>query len=186
MSVIDGVDYGPLALLVGEWSGDEGVDLAPEPDGDETNPYYETLSIEAGGSLSNAEEQNLAMLRYHQVVKRKSNDEVFHDEVGYWIWDAAAKTVMLSMTIPRAVCVLAGGTGTEDPDGRMMIDVNAKLDDDKWKIIESPFMAEKASTLGFHRRVYVDHDTLTYRQTSMLQIYGQPFEHTDENTLKRV
>ena len=186
MSIIDGVDYGPLALLVGSWAGAEGTDLAPEPDGDETNPYAETLLIEAAGDLENGAEQKLAMVRYHQVVKRKSNGDVFHDEVGYWIWDAAAKTVMLSMTIPRAVCVLAGGTGVEENDGRMMIDVNAKLDDDKWKIIESPFMAEKASSTAFHRRVYVDHDTLSYRQTTMLQIYGQPFEHTDENTLKRV
>ena len=33
------IDYGPLALLIGTWEGDKGVDIAPEPDGTENNPY---------------------------------------------------------------------------------------------------------------------------------------------------
>ena len=32
------VDYGPLAGLIGSWSGDKGTDIAPDPDGTETNP----------------------------------------------------------------------------------------------------------------------------------------------------
>ena len=26
------VDYGPLALLLGTWEGDKGLDISPEPD----------------------------------------------------------------------------------------------------------------------------------------------------------
>ena len=48
-TVIDGIDYGPLAALVGTWKGDKGVDVAPEPDGDERNPFYETIVFEAAG-----------------------------------------------------------------------------------------------------------------------------------------
>ena len=44
---IDGVDYGPLTLLVGAWRGDKGMDVAPEPDGEEQSPYYESLVFEA-------------------------------------------------------------------------------------------------------------------------------------------
>jgi hypothetical protein len=90
-SVIDGVEYGPLAALVGTWGGDKGLDISPEPDGQEENPYYETIVFEAIGDLTNAEEQKIAMLRYLQIVRRKSNDEVFHDQTGYWMWDAAAE-----------------------------------------------------------------------------------------------
>ncbi len=73
------VDYGPLTALIGSWRGDKGMDVAPEPDGEENNPYHETLSFEAVGDVTNAESQRLAALRYHQVVRRNSNDKVFHN-----------------------------------------------------------------------------------------------------------
>ena len=97
------IDYGPLTGLVGTWKGDKGMDISPEPDGQEENPYFETITFEAAGEVKNAEEQLLAIVRYHQVVQRKSNGEIFHDEIGYWTWDAAAKTVAHSLTIPRRV-----------------------------------------------------------------------------------
>ena len=77
MSELEEVDYGPLAGLIGVWQGDKGMDIAPEPDGTEENPYYETITFEAGGDLKNAEDQVLAGVRYHQVVKRKSDDGIF-------------------------------------------------------------------------------------------------------------
>lgn len=45
-SNIEGIDYGPLAGLLGTWTGDEGMDLSPEPDGVERNPYHESLTFE--------------------------------------------------------------------------------------------------------------------------------------------
>ncbi|MDP3920980.1 MAG: heme-binding beta-barrel domain-containing protein [Candidatus Omnitrophota bacterium] len=88
-TVINGIAYGPLACLVGTWKGDKGMDVAPEPEGKEENPYYETILFEAIGDVKNAEEQALSVLRYHQVVSKKSNQKVFHNETGYWMWDAS-------------------------------------------------------------------------------------------------
>ena len=76
------VDYGPLKNLSGTWEGHHGIDIAPEPDGEENNPYYETIVYEDCGDLANAEEQQLAAVYYHQIVRRKSNDEVFHNQTG--------------------------------------------------------------------------------------------------------
>ena len=42
-SSIDGIDYGPLRALVGVWTGNRGMDVAPEPDGAEENPFFETI-----------------------------------------------------------------------------------------------------------------------------------------------
>jgi hypothetical protein len=28
--IIDGIDYGPLAQLLGKWVGDKGIDKAPD------------------------------------------------------------------------------------------------------------------------------------------------------------
>ena len=42
-TIIDGIDDDPLAALVETWRGDKGVDIVPEPDGQDRNPYYETI-----------------------------------------------------------------------------------------------------------------------------------------------
>ncbi|MBT6800697.1 MAG: FABP family protein [Rhodospirillales bacterium] len=185
MSKIDGVEFGPLALMIGVWKGAEGVDVAPEPDGSETNPFFETITNSVVGGVTNAGEQNLAAIHYHKIVQRKSNGDIFHNETGYWMWDQATNIIMHSLSIPRAVCVLAGGTynGETDGEGRAVIKVSAKIDDEKWKIIQSPFMADKASTVAFSEELTVGNGTMTYCDTTMVDIYGQVFEHTDENTL---
>ncbi len=101
------------------------------------------------------------------------------------MWDAEAGTIMHSLTIPRGVCVLAGGTyaGEVDRDGRVIIEVAAKIDDPRWGIIQSPFMLDKARTTEFRHRVIVGDGRLSYAETMMVDIYGKVFEHTDQNEL---
>jgi len=185
MNDTNGVDYGPLTGLIGVWQGDKGVDIAPEPDGAETNPYFETITYSAAGNVSNAERQTLAVVHYRQVVQRKSNAEVFHDQSGYWMWDRDAGMVMHSLVIPRAVCVLAGGqhSGDEDKDGRMILEVSAKQEDGDWQIIQSPFMQQNAATREFRQQIICGNGTLSYSQTTIVDIYGKEFEHTDRNEL---
>lgn len=182
------IDFGPLADLIGTWTGEEGVDIAPEPDGKETSPYYETITVSEVGGVTNAEEQNLVALHYHQIVTRKSDGQVFHNETGYWMWDRENSTVMHSLVIPRGVCVLAGGTysGETDDDGRVVLNVSAKIDDPHWSIAQSPFMDEKARTVAFTHRVAVGGGRLIYAETTTVDIYGKVFEHTDQNALVRV
>jgi len=180
------LDYGPLAALIGNWEGDKGVDIAPEPEGPEESPYYEEIVFEAAGDVENAERQELAVVRYHQVVRRKSNDEVFHDQVGYWTWDAKTNVVVQSLTIPRNVCVLAGGEHPRpDAGAAEALKVSARKGDADWGIIESPFMRDNATTTSFEHTLTVEGDTLTYAEMTMLHIYGREFEHTDTNTLVR-
>ena len=184
-TVIDGVDYGPLACLLGAWKGDSGMDVAPEPGDTEDNPYYETITFEAAGDVTNAEEQILSIVRYHQEVRRKSNDKVFHDQVGYWLWDSVTEAIIQTLTIPRAVTLLAGGTATVTED-RTVFEVQAKDGDADWGIVQSPFMREKARTLEFRHQLTVKGDRMRYTETTVLDIYGDHhFDHTDQNTLQR-
>jgi hypothetical protein len=183
---VNGIDYGPLTALIGTWQGDKGVDVSPEPDGIEENPYYETIHFEAAGDVTNAEAQTLAIVRYHQVVTRKSNDEVFHDQIGYWTWDPATQTIAQSVNIPRVVAVLAGGSFVADAgEPEIVLEVKAKKGDPDWGIIESPFMRDKASTLAFEHRVEVNAGSMKYQETTTLDIYGRVFDHTDANVLTR-
>lgn len=181
------IDYGPLSELIGVWKGDKGIDAAPEPDGLGNIPYHETITFTAVGDVTNAGSQTLSVVRYHQVVQRKSDNEVFHDEIGYWMWDPNEATVMHSLMIPRAVCVLAGGTygGEKDSDGRALLEVTAAVDDKEWGIIQSPFMQEKARTTGFSHKITVGNGKLSYVETTVVDIYGKVFEHTDQNELIR-
>ena len=38
----------------------------------------------------------------------------FHTEVGYWLWDAATGEVLRGFVVPRGITVLAGGTAAAD------------------------------------------------------------------------
>ena len=181
------IDYGPLQLLLGHWEGNKGADLSPEPDGEETTPYYETLVFAVAGNVTNAGQQTLAALRYHQVVKRLSDGAVFHDETGYWMWDAAQQIIMHSLLVPRAVGILAGGAHTTELASADSVElkVAAKIDDPDWSIIQSPFMRDTAKTIAFEQQINVSTSSLSYRETTTLDIYGKIFKHTDENTLSR-
>jgi len=181
----DSVDYGPLAGLKGTWKGDKGMDIAPDPDGTEENPYYETITFEEVGTAKNAEKQLLAAVRYLQVVRRKADDEVFHDQTGYWMYDKEHNTTMQSIVIPRGVALLAGGSAIEEIDGTVELHVVSYGEDSEWSVVQSPFMHENAKTLSFTHTLDIKGDTMKYSETTMVDIYGKVFEHTDTNILQR-
>lgn len=179
------VNYGPLAGLVGTWKGDKGMDVAPEPDGESHIPYFETITFSECGTVGNAETQNLAVLFYRQIVQKSENGEVFHDQTGYWMWDEVANTVIYSLTIPRAVAVLAGGQASSTETGAIAIHVASSAESPDWKIIESPFMRDNASTRSYTMDLELQGDELSYEQTTIVDIYGKTFDHTDGNSLQR-
>ena len=187
-TVIDGLDYGPLAMLVGEWKGDRGLDISPdqhEKDGIERNPYYETMNFEAIGDAENADSQVLAVVRYHQKVYRKSNDKQFHDQIGYWTWDSKTGVITHSVNIPRAVAIVAGGNAEQQGD-KTVLSVSADLEKQDFTVAQSDFMFEKAKTTAFSMQLEVGAETLKYRQSTMLDIYGREFDHRDKSELVKV
>lgn len=186
-TIIDGIDYGPLAAMIGTWEGNRGVDTAPEPDGQIKEPYFETITFEAGGDLTNAKEQKLVIVIYHQIVSRISDQKVFHHQMGYWTWDAATGVIAQSVSIPRAVTLLAGGNfpARSEYSGAITLSVTA-AENSEWGIAQSPYMAAKAKTTFFTHSLTVDGDRLSYFETTRLNIYGKTFDHTDENGLNRV
>lgn len=184
-TTINGIDYGPLAALVGTWKGDKGMDIAPDADMPrEENPYFETITIDAIGDVSNANRQSLAVLHYLQLVSRKSDQKVFHHQTGYWTWDKANGEITHSLTIPRAMCVLAGGKATVNGSATT-IEVQAKLDDADWGVVQQPFLRDNASTKAFRMSLTVEGNTLKYREITTLNIYGKTFAHSDENEMTR-
>jgi len=176
----------PLLKLIGTWKGDKGVDIAPKPNEDENNPYYEVLIVEAvDAEIENAEEQELLAVRYNQIVREKANDKISHNEVGFWLWDKNKNTVMNSFTIPRGVCVLAIG-GVAILNNELTLSVKADLKDSNCSIAQSDFMVSKAKTVSFKREFKIVGDKLSYSQETVLDIYGRIFDHTETNILTKV
>lgn len=185
-TIINEVDYGPLAQLVGKWVGNKGVDIAPDA---EANPdrteFSDEMIFTISGPSENAEEQLLVSVKYHHVVRKLEGGHIFHDQIGHWIFDKSTNTIMHSLSIPRAVCLLAGGQYQENDD-TSIFKVEAKAGSDSYGIVQSPFMLKKAKTNAFQMNMTVKGDELNYREVMSLSIYGKEFEHSDSSTLYRV
>ncbi|MCL5266639.1 MAG: heme-binding beta-barrel domain-containing protein [Bacteroidetes bacterium] len=186
MSEEDLKNLGPLSLLVGTWEGVTGDDTAPSDDrGSEENKYREHMVLEPTGLTQN-HEQSLYGLRYHMQAWRIGEFEPFHDETGYWLWDAKEKQVMKCVTIPRGVSLIAGGSA--EP-GSTHFKLTAKLGDADFGICSNPFLDREFKTVRFDfEMTFNDDDSFTYDEVTVIQIKGKEglFEHRDRNTLKRV
>ena len=193
-------DYGPLTQLIGSWYGDSGLDIAPTPidadqsnidtagNGEEQNPFYETLVFTPVGEVVNAESQSLMALHYRKQVSRKSTQLVFHDESGYWLYDRQTQAILQSFSIPRGVCVLARGHYRHPSEqttnaSSLLIEVSALRE--QQEIIESSFLKMHAQTLSFTHQIKLNENSLYYQHTTLLEIYQRRFHHLDENTLTR-
>ena len=185
-TVIDDVDYGPLAQLIGRWVGNRGLDVAPDSDANpDKTGFSDEIVYTVSGPSENAEEQNLVSVRYHHVVRKLENGRIFHDQIGHWIYEKSTNAIMHSLSIPRAVCLLAGGTYQEE-NGVSLFNVEARAGSQTYGIVQSPFMLEKATTKAFSMNLSVKGDELNYREVTSLHIYGKDFEHVDQSTLFRV
>jgi hypothetical protein len=140
-------DFGPLQLLIGIWQGQSGTDLSPEPDGTEHNQYRERFEVQPVRPLSNAEEQHLMAVQYHQTVYRIRDNKQIHDQSGYWSWDKEMQTVMHSFTLARGMSVIAGGQVQIDEKFRHHFNVSASAEiGAQWPISQSPFLAPESVT----------------------------------------
>jgi hypothetical protein len=183
-------DLGPLAPLLGTWEGDKGTDLAPsdKPESDRalaTSKYRERMVFEPTGRVDN-HEQKLFGLRYSTKAWRIGSPDPFHEEVGYWMWDAASKLVIRCFMPPRGMAVLAGGYC--EPDAREF-SLEAKAGSEDFGICSSPFLLREFKTVRYNLTVkVVDDDTLYYDEHTWLQMKGRDdlFDHRDENTLQRI
>jgi len=96
------------------WEGDEGLDIAPGAGREimETR-FRERAVFEDMGWVEN-HEQKLGALRYSIKAYRLGEDDAFHEELGYWLWDGANGQVLRCFLVPRGVSILAGGSAMAD------------------------------------------------------------------------
>ena len=172
------------------WEGEKGSDLAPsDKPHDNREPtvskYRERMVFEPTGRVDNHEQQ-LFGLRYSTKAWRIGSPDPFHEELGYWMWDAASKLVIRSFMQPRGLAVLAGGTAEA---GARSFSLEAVAGAEDFGICSSPFLLEQFKTVRYTLDVkMVDDNSLYYDEHTWLKMKGKPdlFDHRDENTLKRI
>ena len=64
----------------------------------------------------NSHEQTLYGLRYSLTEQRIGSESAFHEDNGYFLWDAKNKQAMRCATVPRRISFITGGT--VDPDAK--------------------------------------------------------------------
>ncbi len=178
---------GPLGVLAGTWEGQPGTDVAPgDPDRNTTalSKFRERMTFEPIGLVDN-HDQNLYGLRYSTLAWRIDEVDPFHQEVGYWLWDADAKQVMRCFVIPRGISLIAGGH--VEPDAREF-ELAAVLGSPSFGICSNPYLDREFKTLRFVMKVSIlGPDRFAYDEDTVLEMPGRGvFHHTDANTLSRV
>ena len=155
-------NLGPLAALAGVWEG-HGSDVHPVAEGTETEAFVERAELHPIDPQSNGP-QLLYGLRYHLWICKVGETETFHDQVGYWLWEPATKTIVQTLAIPRAQVAMASGTA--EPDARRFT-VRAVLGSPTFGICSGPFLDAHFKTLEYfdhgdresrrHDRVHAGH-----------------------------
>jgi hypothetical protein len=179
-------EWGPLHALAGDWESERGgLDTAFSHSQGKVlgTPYLERVSFKPFGPVDNGR-QHLYGLDYKTAMWRGDEQNPFHTEVGYWLWDAATGEVLRGFVVPRGITVLAGGTAAPDATE---FTLTAAQGDPKYAIGENQYLAANASTLSYEVTITTGVDTWTYREDTILRMreLDEPFHHTDTNTLHR-
>ncbi|MGH8689170.1 MAG: FABP family protein [Burkholderiales bacterium] len=178
-------NLGPLTGMAGLWTGTRGLDVSPKPDGPENQVFIEHMELQPIDAQANGP-QLFYGLRYHTQIFKPDDPETFHDQVGYWLWEPATGTVILTLSIPRGQTAMAVGHAAIDARTFRLEAVRGSLTNG---ISSNPFLEHAFRTESYTVTVTINDDgTWSYEQDTVLVIPGQaaPFHHTDRNTLRKI
>ncbi len=178
-------NLGPLRALAGVWVTDDGSDEHPVAEGAEENQYVERMELQPIDPQTNGP-QLFYGLRYHTHIVKPGDVGTFHDQVGYWLWEPATRTVILTLAIPRAQIAMAGGTA--EPEATEF-ELRAERGSTTFGICSGPFLEQAFLTKEFRIRVTIHPDgRWSYDQTTELAVRGRDelFHHRDRATLRKI
>jgi hypothetical protein len=180
------VELGPLRGLVGTWEGDAGLDVAFLHSRGEVGEqaFRERATFNPFGPVDNGD-QSLYGLDYRTAAWREDDEDPFHTEVGYWLWDAGAGQVMRCFMVPRGSMILAGGTAHA---GDTTFTMQAEVGSETYGILSNTYLDRAARTVLYQVTVTVEGEQFSYESTTTIEHarLGEPLEHTDRNVLRRV
>ena len=173
-------NLGPLRGMAGVFESARGEDVHPAAEGSETDAYVERAELQPIDPQMNGP-QLLYGLRYHLHIVKPGEKETFHDQVGYFLWEPATKTVMQTLAIPRGQTALA--IGFAEPDARQFELVAAEQN-----ICSAPFLQQNFRTVEFRIRVQITPQGWSYDEDTVMAVRDRAelFHHRDQNALVRM
>lgn len=178
-------NLGPLRRLAGVWEGQRGVDINPKADGPETRQYYERIELQPIDPQANGP-QLFYGLRYHLHVNTREEDIAFHDQVGYWLYEAATGLILQTLAIPRGQIAIAAGHA--EPDAKRLV-LRAERGQTEYGICSTSFLDLAFRTDSYQITVdFHDDETWSYVSDTTLMVKGrdEPFLHRDRNKLVKI
>ena len=178
-------NLGPIRPMAGVFEGRFGADEHPVDVGTERSAFIEHYELSPIDFQTNGP-QIFYGLRYHTNIREVGLPAMFHDQVGYWLWEPLANAVTLTLGIPRGQALIA--TGYAEPDATEF-ELRATAGTDVNGIVSNSFLDRAFHTSSYRIHVMIhDDDTWSYEEEGVLEISGSdaPFHHTDRNTLTRV
>lgn len=178
-------NLGPLRPLAGIWEGRKGSDEHPVENGLEQNELVERIELQPIDPQTNGP-QLFYGLRHHVHIVKPGEVETFHDQVGYWLWEPATRTLIQSVAIPRGHVLLASGPA--EP-GATTFELTARSGSETFGICSNPFLQSAFRTTEYRIRVTVNSNgTWSYDEDTILEVLGrrEPFHHHDRNTLSKI
>lgn len=182
-----GPEWGPLARLAGIWEGDQAEDVAYGNVEDKiiTTPFREHVDFKPFGPVENGS-QVLYGLDYRMAAWRGTEENPFHTEVGYWMWDARDSEVVRCFLIPRGSAVVAGGIVAPDAT---KFTLEARVGSQTYGILSNNWLDKNARSVSYEVTIdtSVD-DEFSYTETTVIHHARMPEAviHTDRNTLRRI
>jgi hypothetical protein len=179
-------NLGPLRHMAGIWESSRGIDVKPKAAGPKTQAYVEHYELQPIDPQTNGPQLYYG-LRYHTHITKPGLTKMYHDQVGYWLWEPATGTVIQTLAIPRGQIAMASGVTTADATEFELVATHGS---DTWGICSNPFLEYAFKTMEWRVKVQIDvvAGSWSYDQDTQLMIKGQsePFHHTDRNTLVRI
>jgi hypothetical protein len=175
---------GPLRPLAGVWTGGSGIDTHPVASGGESNQYVERIELQPIDAQTNGP-QLFYGLRYHTHIVKPGEVATFHDQVGYWLWEPATGSILMTLAIPRGQVAMAIGKAHADDTTFTVEAVRGSLVNG---IVSNPFLEDAFRTERFAMTITIHQDgTWSYKQDTVIHVVGtgEPFHHTDRNILTR-
>jgi hypothetical protein len=176
---------GPLTGMAGIWEGTRGMDVKPKAAGPKQQAYVERIELQPIDPQTNGP-QLFYGLRYHTHITKPDQVKMYHDQVGYWLWEPATGSVIHTLSIPRGMITMAYGNSA--PDAKQF-ELYAKENDPCAGISSNPFLNYAFRTVEFRIQVSIHDDgTWSYEQDTVMKIKDQEdlFHHVDKNTLYKV
>jgi hypothetical protein len=180
--------FGPLTPYIGVWTG-AGLDTVPDGKGGSiVTPFIQQVTLTVIPLLTYGK-QTVRALRYgcldwatDEKAQPQTMFPVF-EENGYFIWIPEQDSVVLQVSNPRGLSILASGR----PAPGDAFTVSTQGGDGGCGVLVTDYLDGFASVVGYATTVEpLDANTFRYSNDTLLQLPdGSIFHQTDVTTLKR-